>query len=153
MYPNKDLTGVQGWLLLFIIQRLYAPFALLPTFSNQLTSASLATDRAHLIFLINVLSSTLAALTGILATIGIFRRSQWALNVVAMNLLLVVASGTIGLLQRGSFNSNNLPRAIVVTLVCIAWLVYFKNSERVRNTLGHNLFDSPMSQPNTISLP
>ena len=145
MYTNQNLNGVQGWLLLFIIQRLYAPFALLPTFSHLLTSPSLTTDRAHVIFLVNLISSSLSALIGILATIGIFRRSPWALN--------AVATYGIGFLQHGSLNSPYLPRSIGVILVTIAWFFYFTSSERVRNTLGHNLLKPPIPSPDPISLP
>jgi hypothetical protein len=153
MYTNQNLNGVQGWLLLFIIQRLYAPFALLPTFANMHATVPFTTDRAHEIFLINLISSTLSALIGVLATIGIFRRTPWALNAVAMNLLLVIASYGIGFLQHGSFNSAYLSRAIPGMLVSIAWFSYFMVSERVRNTLGHNLLKAPIPSPEPISLP
>ena len=152
MYTNQNLTGVKGWLLLFIIQRLYAPFALLPTFANMHT-VPFATDRAHEIFLINLISSILTAFIGVLATIGIFRRSPWALNAVAMNLLLVIASYGIGFLQHGSFNSDYLSRAIPGIFVSVAWFAYFMVSERVRNTLGQNLLKAPTVSPETISLP
>ena len=153
MYTNQNLNGVQGWLLLFIIQRLYAPFALLPTFSHLLTGPSLTTDRAHAIFLVNLISSSLSALIGILATIGIFRRTPWALNAVAMNLLLIIATYGIGFLQHGSLNSPYLSRSVGAILVTIAWFFYFTSSERVRNTLGHNLLKPPIPSPDPISLP
>jgi hypothetical protein len=153
MDTNQYLTGIQGWLLLFVIQRCLAPFALAPTLLQILGPLTFATDRAHTIFLLTFISSALSALIGVLAAIGIFRQKPWALNAVAMNLLLIVISYGIGFLQPGSFNSTYVPRAISGLLCTTAWLFYFMLSERVRNTLGHNLFKSPLPAPEPISLP
>jgi hypothetical protein len=157
MNTNEYLTGVQagvqGWLLLFVFQRLIALFVLVPTLMQILAPLTLATDRGHTIFLLSFISSALSALIGLLATIGIFRGSPWALNAVAMNLLLVMTSYGIGFFQHGSFNSNYLTRAITGILVSIAWFAYFMVSERVRNTLGHNLLKAPIPVPDPISLP
>jgi hypothetical protein len=152
MNTNQNLTG-QGWLLLFIIQRLIAPFALLPTLMQLPTPLTFISDKAHTIFLVSLISSTLSALIGGLATIGIFRRTPWALNAVAMNLLLVITSYGIGFFQHGSFNSNYLSSAITGILISLAWFAYFMTSERVRNTLGQNLLKAPIPVPDPISLP
>jgi len=153
MNTNQHLTGIQGWLLLFVIQRCLAPFVLAPTLLQILAPHTFATDRAHTIFLLTFISSALSALIGVLATIGIFRDRPWILNAVAMNLLLIVISYGIGFLQHGALNSTNVSRALIGILSTVAWLAYFMLSERVRNTLGHNLFKSPIPVPDPITLP
>jgi hypothetical protein len=111
-----------------------------------LVTPTLATDKVHAIFLLVVISGTLSALIGVLATIGIFRASPWALNMVGMNLLCIIISDGIGFLQHGTLNSDFLTRAITGILISIAWFAYFMDSGRVRNTLGHNLFKVPATQ-------
>lgn len=153
MNTNQYLTGIQGWLLLFVFQKILAPFALAPTLMQILAPHTFASDRAHTIFLLTFISSALSALIGVLATIGIFRQRPWTLNAVAMNLLLIIISYGVGFLQHGALNSTYVPRAVAGIFYTVAWLAYFMLSERVRNTLGHNLFKAPIPAPVPISLP
>jgi hypothetical protein len=167
---QESLTGTSGWLLLFVILKLLSPiFFLVPVLlasrlrhsqrlglihpdlmqpgihpsANHALNAIVVPPALHLIFLIVTLTSLLIVLSGILAAIGIILRHRWALQAVVLNLVLSTFSALMPLVQPGHHSPAIIYRQTLDLAIILLWFAYFYRSERVHNTLGHNLFQPP----------
>ena len=166
MDNDKPLNGVNGWLLLFVVLKFLSPVFFLLSFlymDRMLHHmASIASRRTgiqhttppvihtiaispaiHLALLIVTITTIVVMLTGVLAAIGIILRSRWALNAVALNLVLAAFSTLMPFVQPGQLRPTVLYRALISLTVILLWFAYFYSSKRVRDTLGHNLFHPP----------
>jgi hypothetical protein len=164
---QESPTGLSGWLLLFVILKLLSPiFFLLPFLlasrfrhsprlglihpdlaqpgihpgTNPALNAIVVPPALHLIFIIVTLTSLLIVLSGIVAAICIILRHRWALQAVALNLVLSTFSALMPLVQPGRHPPAIIYRQTLDLAIILLWFAYFYRSERVRNTLGHNLF-------------
>ena len=165
MDNDKPLNGVSGWLLLFVILKFLSPVFFLISFlyldrmlhhmasiarihaNTQHTAPpaiTLAISPAlHLALLVVTITTILVMLTGVIAAIGILIRARWALTSVALNLVLAAFSALMPFVQPGHLQPTALYRALLSVAVILLWFAYFYSSQRVRDTLRHNLFHPP----------
>ena len=163
MDNEKPLNGVNGWLLLFVVLKFLSPvFFLVSFFYLDRMLHRIARLRAsahpaatppihaiaippalHLALLIVTITTILVMLAGILAAIGIIIRARWALHAVALNLVLATFSTLMPFVQPGNVQAAVLYRSLISLAVILLWFAYFYSSKRVRDTLGHNLFNPP----------
>jgi hypothetical protein len=163
MDNEKPLNGVNGWLLLFVVLKFLSPIFFLISFlymdrmlhriarlhPNAQPAAThpihtiAITPALHLALLIVTITTILVMLTGVLAAIGIITRARWALHAIALNLVLAAFSALMPFVQPAHIQPAALYRALLNLAVTLLWFAYFYNSERVRATLGHNLFHPP----------
>ena len=166
MDNDKPLNGVNGWLLLFVVLKFLSPVFFLISFlymdrmlhhmasiARAHTSTQTTTPPAihaiaispafHFALLIVTITTIVVMLTGVIAAIGILLRSRWALNAVALNLVLSAFSALMPFVQPGQLRPTVLYRALISVAIILIWFAYFYSSKRVRDTLGHNLFHPP----------
>jgi Protein of unknown function (DUF2569) len=162
MDNDKPLNGVSGWLLLFVILKFLSPVFFLISFfymdsmlhriarmrAAQHTTAPAIhaipiTPALHLALLVVTITTILVMLTGVIAAIGILIRARWALTSVALNLVLAAFSALMPFVQPGHLQPTVLYRTLLGLAVILFWFAYFYSSQRVRDTLGHNLFHPP----------
>jgi hypothetical protein len=166
MDNDKPLNGVDGWLLLFVVLKFLSPVFFLLSFlymDRMLHHmASIArmhagaqpsmppaihtiaiTPALHVAILVVTITTILVMLTGVIAAIGIIIRARWALHTIALNLVLAAFSALMPFVQPGQLRPAVLYRALLSLAVILLWFAYFYSSQRVRNTLGHNLFHPP----------
>jgi hypothetical protein len=160
MDNDKSPNGVDGWLLLFVVLKFLSPvfFLLSLLFLERLrhriapmhsgaqpaVHAVTISPALHLVLMIVTITTILVMLTGVLAAIGILLRSRWALTAVALNLVLSTFSALMPFVQPGHQRPAMLYRELALLAMLLIWIAYFSVSKRVRNTLGHNLFRSPL---------
>jgi hypothetical protein len=171
MNNDDPLNGVNGWLLLFIILKFLSPVSFLLSlfFADRFLHrmAHIASMRTgtphtappamhtivispavHLALLIVTITTILIMLTGVLAAIGILLRSRWALQAVALNLVLSIFSALMPFVQPGHPRPAIFYRELLGLAITMLWFAYFYSSVRVRKTLGHNLFQTaPPQEP------
>jgi hypothetical protein len=163
MDNEKPLNGVNGWLLLFVVLKFLSPIFFLISFlyrdrmlhhmasiarmragaqptAPPAVHAILITPALHLALLVVTITTILVMLTGVIAAIGILIRARWALHAITLNLVLAAFSTLMPFVQPGHLQPTVLYRALLSLAVILLWFAYFYRSERVRTTLGHNIF-------------
>ena len=159
MDNDKSPNGVDGWLLLFVVLKFLSPvfFLLSLLFLERLrhriapmhsgaqpaVHAVTISPALHLVLMIVTITTILVMLTGVIAAIGILIRARWALHAITLNLVLAAFSTLMPFVQPGHLQPTVLYRALLSVAVILLWFAYFYSSQRVRDTLGHNLFHPP----------
>ena len=119
---NKNIEGIGGWLLVYVILLafglVYAPINLLSIYNNPLVD----------IGMVFLLTSIITWLLGLSIFILIFTKKKWLPTYIISVIWISFAVGwsTVGL--------SNLANALYGLILNILWTLYFIKSQRVKNT-------------------
>ena len=125
---EKRLTGVEGWLALFVVLDLFQAIYSL----SQLNNPYVSYPASHLA----------SAILQFVTVSLIVAKSRYALWLVGTQLAIGLIAGVWTVVVSVLQTKHVMPYTAIFVLglsANIAWYLYFKTSRRVRYTLGSNL--------------